>query len=115
MLSSICGFGVPFPSPVLLVGQPGTPPGPEVEAPPTRMSSTGTFRNGPGIYTGFTVVSGSGSVKVYDGPDAVEGRLIHSIAAASAGNTYELAQPETITNGWVVLGAGVVVDIHVDD
>lgn len=81
---------------------------------PVRMNATGTFRNGPGIYSGLTVVSGSGAISVYDGPDATSlGRLVHSIPSASAGAYTVDAEP--ITNGWIVLGSGLVVDINVDD
>ena len=79
---------------------------------PTRMSATGLFRNGPGTYSGLTVVSGSGSITVYGGIDA-SGAAIQTIPSASAG-TYAI-EPIAITSGWVVLGAGITVDMLVDD
>lgn len=87
--------------------------GADTELSPTRMTATGTFRNGPGLYSGLTVVSGSGAISVYDGPDATLGALTHSIPAASVG-AYPLTEV-AITNGWIVLGSGLVVDIDVDD
>lgn len=115
MLNFLGGLGVPFPS--LVLSRPsGAAPRVDDRPPPTRMTSSGTFRNGPGTYRALTVVSGTGPIAVYDGPDSgLLSRLIHSIPMALAGNTYTLDQPEEITTGTILLGPGITVDIDVDD
>ena len=87
------------------------------EAPPpafddTRMTATGVARNGPGLYYGFTAISGSGTVSVYDGVDA-SGTLLQQVTEPAIGVFQALAVPVEPAGIWVVQGARTV-DYRID-
>jgi len=71
-------------------------------------TSTGTARNGPGIYHGFTATTGSGTVSVYNGLDAT-GTLIHQVTNPTLG-VFQAAPgaPIACDNIWAVQGSRTI-------